>query len=647
MPWGHRPRRRGWEFAALHPHDAVVNTFDAIVIGGGHAGCEAAAALGRIGFETLMVTINLDFIGQMSCNPAIGGIGKGHLTREIDALGGLQARIADRAAIQIRMLNRRKGPAVWAPRAQTDRELFRAEMQRELRRLPRLHFYQGMVQELTTSGTLISGVRTDDGNEFRAGVVVLAAGTFLNGLIHIGRSRRPAGRAGDPPSVRLPEQLEDLGFEHGRFKTGTPPRIDGRSVDFGKFEPQESDPDLVGFSYWERAAELPRVRCWLGYTRTRTHALVHDHRGDSALYSGQITAKGPRYCPSIEDKVIKFPQNPRHQVFLEPEGLRTTELYVNGLSTSMPIPVQVTMLHSVEGLEQARMTKPGYAIEYDYYPPHQVQPSLATRLFPNLFFAGQINGTTGYEEAAAQGLIAGINAALHLRGEPPLVLSPRESYIGLLIDDLVTRGTDEPYRIFTSRSEYRLSLRQDNADLRLAAHGFRVGLLPAELYERTERKREETDRAREKAREAVLQPEDVNPVLAAHESACVDQPTSLSRLMKRPEVPWRDWLELLHRFDQQFSEDGFYQVWVESKYEGYLEREERRRAEIGRMEDVTLPDELDYSGLRTLSLEGREKLERVRPVNLGQAARIPGLRVCDVNALMIELSKMRAARAGA
>jgi tRNA uridine 5-carboxymethylaminomethyl modification enzyme len=521
-------------------------------------------------------------------------------------------------------------------------------MQMELRRIPRLHFYQGMVDELLLENGKAKGVRMDDGNEFGARSVVLATGTFLNGLIHIGRTTRPAGRAGDPPSERLAEHMAAIGFERGRFKTGTPPRIDGRSVDFTRFKPQESDPEPVGFSHWERPAPLPRVRCWLGYTRARTHEIVHTHEGDSPLFSGQIQARGPRYCPSIEDKVIKFPHNPRHQVFLEPEGLQTSEMYVNGLSTSMPIPVQLRMLHSVEGLEAARMTKPGYAIEYDYYPPHQIDLSLATRAVPNLFFAGQINGTTGYEEAACQGLMAGINAALLLKGEPPLVLSRAESYIGLLIDDLVTRGTDEPYRIFTSRSEYRLSLRQDNADLRLAAHGFRVGLLARDLYDRAQRRRERADEARAYARETALSPELVNPMLEAHESSALDQPARLYGLFKRPEIPWQSWMELLTTYDNNMSivpdfVDGLQQVWLESKYEGYLSREEQRRAEVARMESVALPGEIEYAEIGTLSLEGREKLDRVRPASLGQAARIPGLRVSDLSALVIELARRRSA----
>jgi tRNA uridine 5-carboxymethylaminomethyl modification enzyme len=631
----------------MNLRDSVKN-FDVIIVGGGHAGCEAAAAVSRMGFESLLVTINLDYVGQMSCNPAVGGIGKGHLTREIDALGGLQGRIADRSAIQSRMLNRGKGPAVWAPRSQADRELYRKEMQRELASIPNLHLYQGMVDELLLEGGRVVAVRTDDGNQFNARALVLATGTFLNGLIHIGTHKRPAGRAGDPPSQRLAEHMASLGFGRGRFKTGTPPRIDGRSVDFTRFIPQESDAEPASFSHWERQGALQQVPCWLGYTRTRTHEIVQDHQQESPLYSGQIKGKGPRYCPSIEDKVIKFPQNPQHQVFLEPEGLGTSEMYVNGLSTSMPIPVQLRMLQSVEGLERARMIKPGYAIEYDYFPPHQIDLTLATRAIPNLFFAGQINGTTGYEEAACQGLVAGINTAQLLKGEPPLVLSRSESYIGLLIDDLVTRGTDEPYRIFTSRSEYRLSLRQDNADLRLAGHGFRVGLLPRELYERAEKRREQAKSALAFAQATALDPELVNPVLEAYESPAVDQPVRLYQLFKRPELPWTGWQTVLSMFDQEGQDsrqslEGLRHVWLESKYEGYLEREARRRAELARMESVALPETLEYAEIGTLSLEGREKLDRVRPANLGQASRIPGLRVCDLSALVIELARRRSA----
>ncbi|MBA2564631.1 MAG: tRNA uridine-5-carboxymethylaminomethyl(34) synthesis enzyme MnmG [Gemmatimonadetes bacterium] len=617
--------------------------FEVIVVGGGHAGCEAAAALARMGLATLMITIDLDRIGEMSCNPAVGGIGKGHLTREIDALGGIQARVTGRAGIQFRMLNRGKGPAVQAPRVQADRELFRIEMQRELGTLESLHLYQGMVAELLVSGGDVTGVRTEDGNQFGARAVVLATGTFLDGLIHIGRHTRPAGRAGDPPSNQLARQMRELGFESGRFKTGTPPRIDGRSVDFSRFEPQHSDPERASISFWEEPRPPGTRPCWVGHTRTRTHEIVLDHEADSPLYSGQIEARGPRYCPSIEDKVIRFPQNPRHQVFLEPEGIHTTELYVNGLSTSMPIGVQLSMLQSVDGLGQARMTKPGYAIEYDYYPPHQLRASLATRLLPSLFLAGQINGTTGYEEAAAQGLVAGINAARQLQGQPPLLLSRAESYIGLLIDDLVTRGTDEPYRMFTSRSEYRLSLRQDNADLRLAGYGHSVGLLPSDLYDRTQRKLERIGEIKACLTDTLLTAEQVNPVLEAWESPAVDQPVRALKILKRPQVPCSAWLEALSAFGHEFNQESFVQVWVECKYDGYLAREERKRLELRRMEGARLPDGIEYAELMTVSLEGREKLDRVRPVNLAQAARIPGLRVSDLGALVIEIARRRSA----
>ncbi|HEY7681917.1 MAG TPA: tRNA uridine-5-carboxymethylaminomethyl(34) synthesis enzyme MnmG [Gemmatimonadales bacterium] len=616
-----------------------MSRYDVVVIGGGHAGAEAASAAARVGARTLLVTQSLDSIGQMSCNPAIGGIAKGTVVREIDALGGVMGRAADLAMIQFRMLNRSKGPAVWSPRAQCDRGLYRRAVRSLLEAHPRLEFAQGSVSDIGIRGGVVESVATREGLRFHSRAVVVTAGTFLRGQIHLGLDTRiPAGRAGEEPSVALAEALVRQGFTVERFKTGTPPRIDGRSVDLGQFPRQDGDVEPYWFSFHQRSERLPQLPCYLAWAGVEVRRLVEEYLHESALYGGAISGRGPRYCPSIEDKIVKFRDAERHQLFLEPEGLETRELYVNGLSTSLPPSVQLAILHSVPGLESARMTRPGYAIEYDYLPPTQLLPSLEVRGVTGLYFAGQINGTTGYEEAAGQGIIAGINAGLATQGKDPLVLRRDQALLGVLVDDLVTRGVDEPYRLFTSRAEYRLLLRQDNALRRLLPVSSRLGLLSESELAQAERRLGREEQVRYMAEATVLDPHEANPVLEGAGSQPIREPTRVAELVRRPGVMLRALI-----WSSEVEQDQSLVEWadIELKYEGYLLRERADARRLAVMEDFVLPDGLPYSVFGSLSHEAREKLARLRPETLGRAGRVPGISPSDLQNLVLEVLKWR------
>ncbi|HXF95671.1 MAG TPA: tRNA uridine-5-carboxymethylaminomethyl(34) synthesis enzyme MnmG [Gemmatimonadales bacterium] len=614
--------------------------YDVIVVGAGHAGCEAAVMAARLGARTLLITSSLDTIGQMSCNPAIGGIAKGTVVREVDALGGIMGRAADRATIHFRMLNRSKGPAVWAPRAQCDRTLYRRAVRHLLEQFDGLELTQGMVSRLVFDGPRAGGVETSDGRRFSARAVILTAGTFLRGRIHLGtQTQIPAGRAGDPPAVEIAQHIEAQGLTVSRFKTGTPPRVDGRTVNWARLERQDGEGTGFRFSVYARG-DLPRqVPCWITWAGEEVKDIIRRHLTESALYGGAISGRGPRYCPSIEDKVVKFPEARRHQVFLEPEGLDTTELYVNGLSTSLPVAVQLEFLRAVPGLEHARMTRPGYAIEYDYYPPTQLTPWLETKAIEHLFFAGQINGTTGYEEAAGQGVAAGINAVRRIRGQEPVVLGRDDAYIGVLVDDLVTRGVDEPYRLFTSRSEFRLLLRQDNALRRLFPLADRLGLLTPEELGTAERRLREEDEVLALARRATITPAAAEPMLAG--GPALAQPEKVAAVVKRPGVSLRGLLEAAGVCDGSWDDDAWAAAEIELKYEGYLAREREAAERLAELASFTLPQDLPYLELQSLSTEARQKLDRVRPTSLAQAARVPGVSPSDLHNLVVETTRWR------
>jgi len=615
--------------------------FDVIVVGGGHAGCEAALAAARMGHSVLLLTINVDRIAHMSCNPAVGGLAKGHLVKEIDALGGEMAKNTDATGIQFRRLNTKKGMSVWSSRAQVDMEEYRLRMRQVLEHTQGLLIHQTRVLEVSVEDGKVRGVRTDLEEVFRGRTVILAPGTFLRGLIHIGLKNFPGGRLGDPPAEGLSRCLEELGFRLGRFKTGTTPRLDGRTIDFDRLRPQYGDDPPRPFSFSTDSIDRPQVPCWITYTNERTHEIIRGALDRSPLYTGVIKGRGVRYCPSIEDKVVKFPEKPHHQIFIEPEGLRTLEYYPNGISTSLPYDVQVEMVRSIEGLERAEIIRPGYGIEHDYVDPTQLKPSLETKTIEGLFLAGQINGTTGYEEAAAQGLMAGINAVLKIRGEEPLVLDRSQAYIGVLIDDLVTKGTDEPYRMFPSRAEYRLLLREDNADLRLMPIGYRLGLIPEEQYRRFLAKKRLIEETLKRLSERRLRPtQGINDRLKAMGTAPLKTPVSLKELLRRPEVKLQD----LATFDPELEglpPEVVEEVTFQVKYEGYIQRQQEQVEKFRRLEEVRIPEDFDYQGIPGLSNEVREKLSRIRPRTLGQASRIPGVTPAAIMILQVYLKKQQ------
>jgi tRNA uridine 5-carboxymethylaminomethyl modification enzyme len=616
-----------------------MDRYDVIIVGGGHAGAEAASAAARRGARTLLLTQNLETIGQMSCNPAIGGIAKGTVVREVDAMGGIMGKATDLARIQFRMLNRSKGPAVWSPRAQCDRGLYRRAVRSLLERQPGLSFVQGTVAGLLMSGTRVIGVRTREGLSFRAAAVVITAGTFLRGRIHMGLDTQiAAGRAGEAPSVELSQVIVDAGLTVERFKTGTPPRIDGRSVDLARLQRQDGDPEPYWFSFFEANSHPRQLPCYLTWAGEEVKEIILRHLKESALYGGAISGRGPRYCPSVEDKIVKFPDAARHQVFLEPEGLDTAEMYVNGLSTSLPPEVQLDFLRHVPGLEQVKMTRAGYAIEYDYFPPTQLRPTLEVRQIDGLFLAGQVNGTTGYEEAAGQGIVAGINAAAMALEAEPLVLGRGDAFIGVLIDDLISRGVDEPYRLFTSRAEYRLLLRQDNALRRLLPTAERLGLLNPAEQSTASRRLEEEDQVRDFALHTSLSVEQANEFLDPSENL-VQQAVRIAELIRRPGT---ELAPMMSACGFEAAPSAIAWAETELKYEGYIVRERANIKKLEKLDTFRLPEELPYRTFQSISYEGREKLDRLRPPTLGLASRIPGISPSDLQGLVLEVLRWKA-----
>ncbi|MAW95996.1 MULTISPECIES: tRNA uridine-5-carboxymethylaminomethyl(34) synthesis enzyme MnmG [unclassified Leeuwenhoekiella] len=619
-------------------------TYDVIVVGGGHAGCEAAAAAANMGSSTLLVTMNLQTIAQMSCNPAMGGIAKGQIVREIDAMGGYSGIVSDRTAIQFKMLNKSKGPAMWSPRVQSDRMRFAEEWRLMLEQTPNLDFYQEMVNGLLIEGDRVTGVRTSLGIEIKAKSVILTNGTFLNGLIHIGEKQFGGGRAGERSATGITEQLVDLGFDSGRMKTGTPPRVDGRSLDFSKMIEQPGDEDPQKFSYSDKTKPLSKQRsCQMSYTSPEVHELLREGFDRSPMFNGRIQSTGPRYCPSIEDKINRFADKDRHQLFVEPEGWDTIEYYVNGFSTSLPEDVQFKALRQVAGFEHVKFFRPGYAIEYDYFPPTQLRHTLETKLVYGLYFAGQINGTTGYEEAASQGLMAGINASLKVQEKDPFILKRDEAYIGVLVDDLITKGTKEPYRMFTSRAEYRTLLRQDNADSRLTPRSFDIGLAREDRMRALEKKESQAQNLVEFFNTTSIQPEEANPVLEERGTSPMKQSDKMVKIFSRPQIALDDMLQFNdvksyveeHDLDTEVLE----QAEIRIKYAGYIEKEKANADKLQRLENIKIPDNFDYTKLKSLSFEAREKLSKIRPTTISQASRVSGVSPSDISVMLVYMGR--------
>lgn len=623
----------------------MLKSYDVVVVGAGHAGCEAANAAAKLGSSVLLITMNMNTIAQMSCNPAMGGVAKGQIVREIDALGGGSGVVSDLSAIQFRMLNKSKGPAMWSPRTQNDRMRFAEEWRLMLERNPGVDFWQDMCDGLIVEGNKVVGVRTSIGVEVKAKTVILTNGTFLNGLIHLGEKQFGGGRAGERASTGITEDLIEFGFETGRMKTGTPPRVDGRSLDFSKMEEQPGDEVPSKFSYTNTKALAKQRSCHITYTNPETHELLKEGFDRSPMFNGAIKSTGPRYCPSIEDKINRFADRDRHQIFVEPEGWNTVEIYVNGFSTSLPEEIQYKAMKSIPGFENVKMFRPGYAIEYDYFPPTQLKHTLETKLVDGLFFAGQINGTTGYEEAACQGLMAGINAHKKVKEEDAFILTRSDAYIGVLIDDLITKGTEEPYRMFTSRAEYRILLRQDNADIRLTALGHALGLASDEALKRTETKVRGTETLKKSLRKEGATPERANPLLEERKSSPIKHQVKLSSLITRPNITIDDVLSMgdescaLAKALMEEHEDVVFQTEIQLKYDGYISREEGVAQKMNRLEEVKIPKDVDYSKLSSLSSEAKEKLSTLRPVTIGQASRISGISPSDVSVLLVFMGR--------